>query len=208
MLGQGSILTLTSVADRTSPVQRGKWVMEVLLGTPPPPPPPNVPLLDETSGVANGHTLSTRERMEEHRKNPACNSCHRVIDPLGLALDNFDVTGAWRIKDNEVPIDSVGELYDGTKMNGPAGLRDALMKHSDMVLRSFTENLMTYAIGRRVEYYDMPTVRAIIRDAAKNNYKMSSFILGVVNSPAFKMGSADTTVTTDEAAPRSPSRSR
>jgi cytochrome c551/c552 len=209
LLGQGSILTLTSVADRTSPVQRGKWVMEVLLGTPPPPPPPNVPLLDETSGVANGHTLSTRERMEEHRKNPACNSCHRVIDPLGLALDNFDVTGAWRIKDNEVPIDSAGELYDGTKMNGPAGLRDALLKHSDMVLRSFTENLMTYAIGRRVEYYDMPTVRAIIRDAAKSNYKMSSFILGVVNSPAFKMETADTTLAnTDDAAPRPPSRSR
>jgi len=181
--------------------------MEVLLGTPPPPPPPNVPLLDETAGVANGHPLSTRERMEEHRKNPACNSCHRVIDPLGLALDNFDVTGAWRIKDNEVPIDSDGELYDGTKMSGPAGLRDALMKHSDMVLRSFTENLMTYAIGRRVEYYDMPTVRAIIRDAAKNDYKMSSFILGVVNSPAFKMETADT-LNTDDAAPRSPARSR
>jgi hypothetical protein len=209
LLGQGSILTLTSVADRTSPVQRGKWVMEVLLGTPPPPPPPGVNQnLDETAGASvDGHLRSTRERMEEHRKNPACSSCHRVIDPLGLALDNFDVTGAWRIKDNEVPVDSDGELYDGTKMSGPAGLRDALMKHSDMVLRSFTENLMTYAIGRRVEYYDMPTVRAIIRDAAKNDYKMSSFILGVVNSPAFKMETADT-LNTDEAAPRSPARSR
>jgi hypothetical protein len=199
LLGQGAILTLTSIADRTSPVQRGKWVMEVLLGTPPPPPPPNVPSLDETSGVANGKTLSTRERMEEHRKNPACNSCHRVIDPLGLALDNFDVTGAWRIKDNEVPVDSVGELYDGTKMNGPQGLRDALMKHSDMVLRSFTESLMTYATGRRVEYYDMPTLRAIIRDAARNDNRMSSYILGVINSPAFKMGTADNTVNTDNA---------
>jgi hypothetical protein len=209
LLGQGSILTLTSVADRTSPVQRGKWVMEVLLGTPPPPPPPGVNQnLDETAGASvDGHLRSTRERMEEHRKNPACSSCHRVIDPLGLALDNFDVTGAWRIKDNEVPVDSDGELYDGTKMSGPAGLRDALMKHSDMVLRSFTENLMTYAIGRRVEYYDMPTVRAIIRDAAKNDYKMSSFILGVVNSPAFKMETADT-LNTDDAAPRSPARSR
>ena len=210
LLGQGSILTLTSVADRTSPVQRGKWIMEVLLGSPPPPPPPNVNQnLDETAGAAvDGHLRSTRERMEEHRKNPSCNSCHRVIDPLGLALDNFDVTGAWRIKDNEVPIDSVGELYDGTKMNGPGGLRDALMKHSDVVLRTFTENLMTYALGRRVEYYDMPTIRGIIRDAAKTNYKMSSFILGVVNSPAFKMETADTTVNTDEAAPKSPSRSR
>jgi cytochrome c553 len=210
ILGEGSILTLTSVADRTSPVQRGKWVMEVLLGTPPPPPPPGVNQnLDETAGASvDGHLRSTRERMEEHRKNPACSSCHRVIDPLGLALDNFDVTGAWRIKDNEVPVDSVGELYDGTKMNGPAGLRDALMKHSDMVLRSFTENLMTYAVGRRMEYYDMPTIRAIIRDAAKSNYKMSSFILDIVNSPAFKMETADTTVTTDDAAPKSPSRSR
>ncbi|PYR63557.1 MAG: hypothetical protein DMF91_03130, partial [Acidobacteria bacterium] len=128
LLGQGSILTLTSVADRTSPVLRGKWVMEVLLGTPPPPPPPNVPLLDDsTKPVSGGKRLSTRERMEEHRKDPTCNSCHRVIDPLGLALDNFDVTGAWRIKDNEVPVDAVGDLYDGTKMNGPAGLRQALL---------------------------------------------------------------------------------
>ena len=116
LLGQGSILTLTSVADRTSPVLRGKWVMEVLLGTPPPPPPPNVPALDDSvKANAGGKLLTTRERMEEHRKNPTCASCHRVIDPLGLALDNFDVTGAWRIKDNEVPVDTVGDLYDGTK---------------------------------------------------------------------------------------------
>jgi hypothetical protein len=211
ILGEGSILTLTSVADRTSPVQRGKWVMEVLLGTPPPPPPPNVPALDDTKAVANGHPLSTRERMEEHRKNPACASCHRVIDPLGLSLDNFDVTGAWRIKDNEVPVDSVGDLYDGTKMNGPAGLRAALMKHADLVLLSFTENLMTYALGRRVEYYDMPAVRAIIRDAAKHDNHISSFILGVVNSSAFRMGTADTTLeTTDDAGTtgRSTARSR
>ena len=188
ILGQGSVLTLTSVADRTSPVLRGKWVMEVLLGTPPPPPPPNVPGLDDSvKADAGGKRLTTRERMEEHRKNPTCNSCHRVIDPLGLALENFDVTGAWRIKDNEAPIDSVGDLYDGTKMNGPEGLRQALMKHSDMVLRSFTENLMTYAVGRRVEYPDMPAVRAIIRDAAKTDYRLSSFILGVVNSGAFRM---------------------
>jgi hypothetical protein len=210
LLGQGSILTLTSVADRTSPVQRGKWVMEVLLGTPPPPPPPNVPLLDDTKAVLNGHPLSTRERMEEHRKNPACSSCHRVIDPLGLALENFDVTGAWRIKDNEVPVDSVGDLYDGTKMNGPAGLRQALLQHADLVLLSFTENLMTYALGRRVEYYDMPGIRAIIHDAAKHDNRISAFIVGVVNSGAFKMGTADTTLTTDDDGPanRSASRSR
>ena len=190
LLGQGSILTLTSVADRTSPVQRGKWVMEVLLGSPPPPPPPNVPLLDETKATAGGKMLTTRERMEEHRRNPACTSCHRVIDPLGLALENFDATGAWRIKDNEVPIDSVGDLYDGMKMDGPRGLQQALLKHSDVFLLSFTENLMTYALGRRVEYTDMPAIRAVIRDAAKNEYKLSSFVLGVANSAAFRMAKA------------------
>jgi hypothetical protein len=200
ILGQGSILTLTSVADRTSPVLRGKWVMDVLFGTPPPPPPPNVPALDDSvKAETGGKRLTTRERMEEHRKNPSCNSCHRVIDPLGLALENFDVTGAWRIKDNEAPIDSVGDLYDGTKMHGPEGLREALLKHSDMVLRSFTENLLTYAIGRRVEYADMPTVRAIIKDAAKNDNHMSSFILGIVNSGAFRMAKPEPkAVTTDE----------
>src|SRR3954468_21573021 len=211
LLGQGSILTLTSVADRPSPVQRGKWVMEVLLGSPPPPPPPNVPALDETKGIAGGKMLTTRERMEEHRKNPACTSCHRVIDPLGLALENFDATGAWRIKDNEVPVDSVGDLYDGTKMDGPAGLRQAIMKHSDVFLLSFTENLMTYALGRRVEYSDMPAIRAIVRDAAKNDNRMSSFILGVANSAAFRMAkpAEPRQLTTDAgAAPKSNSSSR
>jgi mono/diheme cytochrome c family protein len=191
IFGHGSILTLTSVADRTSPVQRGKWVMEVLLGSPPPPPPPNVPALDDVKAAIGGKMLTTRERMEEHRKNPACTSCHRVIDPLGLALENFDATGAWRIKDNEVPVDSVGDLYDGTRMEGPAGLRQAIMKHSDVFLLSFTENLMTYALGRRVEYTDMPAIRAIIRDAARQNNRMSSFVLGVVNSAAFRMSNVE-----------------
>jgi Protein of unknown function (DUF1592)/Protein of unknown function (DUF1588)/Protein of unknown function (DUF1587)/Protein of unknown function (DUF1585)/Protein of unknown function (DUF1595) len=193
LLGQGSILTLTSYADRTSPVQRGKWILEVLIGSPPPPPPPNVPLLDDTKAVIGGKNLSTRERMEEHRKNPACTSCHKVIDPLGLSLENFDATGAWRIKDNEVPVDSVGDLYDGTKMDGPAGLRQAMLKHSDVFLLSFTENLMTYALGRRVEYTDMPAIRAILRDAGKSDNRMSAFIQGVVNSAAFRMARADDT---------------
>ena len=201
LLGQGSILVSTSVADRTSPVLRGKWVMDVLLGTPPPPPPPNVPALDDSvKANEGGVTLSTRQRMEQHRKNPTCNACHRFIDPLGLSLENFDATGVWRIKDNEVPVDVVGDLYDGTKINGPDGLRDALLRHQDMVLRSFAENLLTYAIGRRVEYADMPTVRAIVRDAAKSNNKMSAFILGVVNSQAFRMAKVEApakTVTTD-----------
>ena len=191
LFGQGSILTLTSVADRTSPVQRGKWVMEVLLGSPPPPPPPNVPALDDVKAAIGGKNLTTRERMEEHRKNPACTSCHRVIDPLGLALENFDATGAWRIKDNEVLVDAVGDLYDGTRMDGPAGLRQAIMKHSDVFLLSFTENLMTYALGRRVEYTDMPAIRAIIREAGKSNNRMSAFVMGVVNSGAFRTARAD-----------------
>jgi len=192
VVGQGSILTLTSVADRTSPVQRGKWVMEVLLASPPPAPPPNVPSLDDSvKANEGGKMLSTRERMEQHRNNPACNSCHRVIDPLGLALDNFDVTGAWRIKDNEVPVDVMGDLYDGSKIDGPLGLRDAIMKRSDVFLTGFTESLMTYALGRRVEYTDMPAIRTIVRDAQKKQGKMSAFILGVANSAAFRMGSTE-----------------
>ena len=188
ILGHGSILVLTSNADRTSPVYRGKWVMEVLLGSPPPPPPPNVPELDEVKPTASGRTLSVRERMEEHRKNPTCNSCHRVIDPLGLALENYDPTGAWRIKDNEVAVDPVGVLYDGTRVEGPASLRDALLRHKDALVLSFTENLMTYALGRRVETYDLPAIRTIVKDAAQNGYKMSSFINGVGRSAAFQMG--------------------
>ena len=192
LLGHGSILTLTSVADRTSPVQRGKWVMEVLLASPPPAPPPNVPLLDDSAkATADGRMLTTRQRMEQHRANPQCTSCHRVIDPLGLALENFDVTGAYRIKDNEVPVDVVGDLYDGTRMDGPSGLRDALLKHADMFLGSFTESLMTYALGRRLEYTDMPAVRAIVREAGKQGDTFSAYVLGVVNSSAFKMAAVD-----------------
>jgi mono/diheme cytochrome c family protein len=188
LLGQGSILTLTSVADRTSPVLRGKWVMDVLLGTPPPPPPPNVPALDDSvKATEGGKMLTTRQRMEEHRKNPTCAGCHRFMDPLGLSLENFDVTGAWRIKDNEMPVDVAGDMYDGSKINGPAGLREGLLRHQDMVLRSFTENLMTYAIGRRIEYGDMPAVRQIVASAAKHDNHFSAFILGVVNSAAFRM---------------------
>jgi hypothetical protein len=195
ILGQGSVLTMTSIADRTSPVLRGKWVMEVLLASPPPAPPPNVPTLEETKGNHGMKVLSVRERMEEHRKNPACTSCHKVIDPLGLALENFDVTGAWRIRDNGVPVDAAGVLYDGTKMANPVDLRAALVKHSDAVIMSFTQSLMTYALGRRVEFYDMPTIRSIVRTAAQNENRMSSFILGVVKSPAFLMSRADETET-------------
>jgi len=197
VLGQGSVLLLTSIADRTSPVLRGKWVMEVLLGSPPPPPPPNVPLLEETKAIDEGKTLSTRERMEMHRTNPSCNSCHRVIDPLGLALENFDVTGVWRIRDNGVSVDPVGDLYDGTKLDGPIALRSALLKHQDVFMLSFTESLMTYALGRRVESYDMPAIRQIVRDAKAKNYRFSAFISGVANSAAFRMGRVAPVETTD-----------
>ncbi len=199
LLGQGSVLVLTSVADRTSPVMRGKWIMEVLLGSPPPPPPANVPALEATNNTLGGKILSTRERMEEHRKNPACVSCHRVIDPLGLALDNFDVTGKWRIKDNGVPVDAAGVMYDGTKIDGPAGLRAGLLKHQDVFLQTFTENLMTYALGRRVEYYDMPTVRAIVRQASKADLRLSSFVLGIINSDAFQRRAKEAAQTTASA---------
>ena len=198
LLGQGSILALTSVADRTSPVLRGKWVMEVLLASPPPAPPPNVPTLDETKAESGDHQLTTRQRMEQHRANPACTSCHKVIDPLGLALENFDVTGKWRLRDNGAPVDPVGDLYDGTRMDGPAGLRAALLKHQDMFVLSFTERLMTYSLGRRVEYFDLPTIRKITRDAAKSNNRFSAFVMGVVTSRAFQMSKADAVDTTVE----------
>ena len=193
ILGKGSMLALTSVADRTSPVMRGLWVMEVLLGTHPPAPPPNVPALDEVK--SSTRLLSVREKMEEHRANPACTSCHRVIDPLGLALENFDVTGRWRIKDADLPIDATGELYDGSPIEGPVGLRNAILKRKDVFLLSFTESLMTYALGRRVEHFDLPTVRAITRAAEAQDYRMSSFILGIVASDAFQMSRLEQTDT-------------
>ena len=202
ILGHGSILMLTSVADRTSPVQRGKWIMETLLGSPPPPPPPNVPALEDTKAATDtGRSLSVRERMEQHRKDPTCNSCHRVIDPLGLALENFDVVGAWRIKDNGVPLDTLAKLYDGTELNGPVSLRKALVDHADSVIRNFTENLMAYALGRRVEYYDQPTVRAIVKKAGQNGNRFSSFVLGIVNSGAFQMAKAEAPITTEAPQP-------
>lgn len=187
ILTHGSVLVLTSVADRTSPVMRGKWVMEVMMGTPPPAPPPNVPPFDATKGDNGGKMLTVRERMETHRANPACMSCHRVIDPIGLSLENFDVTGKYRIKDSGVPVDTAGTLYDGSQVAGAQGLRDALLRHQDLFLLSFTENLMTYALGRRVEPQDMWAVRKVINDASKKGLKISAFIQGVATSPLFTM---------------------
>jgi mono/diheme cytochrome c family protein len=197
LLGHGSILTETSHADRTSPVVRGKWVMEVLLGTPPPPPPPNVPDLEATAEAEDGRLRTVRERMEQHRANPACASCHRMIDPIGLALENFDVTGAWRIRDNGMPVDAASALYDGTPLKGPDDLHKALGKRSTSLVRTFTENLMTYALGRRLTYADMPLVRGIVHQAEAADSRLSAFVVGVVKSPAFRMKAAD--VSTDAA---------
>ncbi len=187
LLGQASILTLTSHATRTSIVDRGKWVMEVFLHNPPPPPPPGVPDLEATPGTLEGRILTVRERMEQHRDNAMCRSCHQMMDPIGLPLENFDATGKWRLRDNGMPIDSRSELWDGTPVQTPADLRAALLKRRESLLRTFNRNLMAYALGRRVEYYDMPTIRAITRQSAAQQHRISSYIMGVVNSPAFRM---------------------
>ena len=185
VLGHASVLAITSHANRTSPVNRGLWVMEVLLGTEPPPPPP-VPALDQTAASEDGEFLTTRQRLAMHRADPTCNSCHQFIDPMGVALENFDVTGKWRTREDGRPLDSSDELWDGTLLEGPADLRAAILERRESVLRNFTENMMAYALGRRVEYFDMPTVRQIVREAQEDDYRMSNFILGVVTSDQFQ----------------------
>lgn len=195
ILGHGSMLVQTSYGNRTSPVLRGKWVMEVLLGTPPPPPPPNVPTLDESTASEDvpAGRLTTGDRLRMHRANPTCNSCHQLIDPIGMALDNFDVTGQWRTRENGVPLDTQGEFYDGSEISTPASLADVLMRRPIPFVRHFTQNLMTYALGRRVDYSDQPAVRAIAQSAADNDYRLSSFVLGVVTSDQFRLKRAATT---------------
>jgi hypothetical protein len=189
LLGQASILTLTSASNRTSPVGRGKYVMEVLLGTPPPPPPPNVPALKENAEGAKA--VSVRQRMEEHRKNPACAGCHKFMDPIGFSLENYNAVGAWRTNDNGFRVDASGQLYDGSKLDGPASLRNALLKHSDAFVQSFTENLLAYGLGRVLQISDMPVVRSIGAQAAENDNRFSSFVFGVVQSAPFQMRKAD-----------------
>ena len=187
ILGHGSILTSTSHANRTSPTDRGKWVMEVLLGTPPPPPPP-VPALDETESTSDdGRRLTTRERLEIHSENPTCNSCHQFMDPIGLALDNFDVTGQWRLRERDLPLDTRGQLYDGTEISTPGELVDALLERPIPLVRTFTENLLAYALGRQIEWYDKATVRSIADRAAEEDYRVTEFIMGVIESPPFQM---------------------
>ena len=184
LLGQGAILTATSYDNRTSPVTRGKWVLENLLGTPPPPPPPNVPFLREQG--AGDEVLTMRERMEEHRANPACASCHQLMDPLGFALENFDGIGGWRTVEGETPIDSSGELPDGTPFQGPSELRRALLTKREGFVTTVTEKLLTYALGRGLEYYDAPAARQVIREAAPSDYRLSSLILAIVQSTPFQ----------------------
>jgi mono/diheme cytochrome c family protein len=190
LLGKGSFLSITWTQNfRSSPVKRGVWVLENILGTPPPEPPPNVPALED-SNDKSGKILTLREQMTVHRKNQPCAGCHRIMDPIGFALENFDADGKWRTKqggDGGTPIDAAVELYDGQQADGPAGLRQALLRYSPQFVRMFTEKMMTYALGRGVEYYDMPVLRSIVKDAAKDNGRFSAIVLGIVKSPQFQM---------------------
>ena len=186
LLGQGSILAVTSYATRTAPTIRGKWLLENILGTPPPPPPPNVPSLDVKTGQ-DGKPLTMRQQMEIHRANPVCASCHSRMDPLGFALENFDATGRWRTKDGNAAIDPSGLLPDGTRFQGPAELRKILLSHPDQFVTTVTEKLLTYATGRGVEYYDQPAIRKIMHQAAPGGYRWSALILGIAKSEPFQM---------------------
>jgi hypothetical protein len=193
LLGKGAILAVTSRATRTSPVVRGKWILDNILNAPPPPPLPNVPPLPEPD--ESGQVLSMRERMEAHRRNPVCANCHRMFDPIGLAMENFDAVGRWRARDGGslgVPIDASGELLDGTKVDGVVSLRRALLRQPEMFVGTVVEKLMTYALGRGVAADDMPSVRAIIRDASGREYRFSSLVLGIVRpgSPAWRHAEA------------------
>jgi hypothetical protein len=185
LLGQGSFLLVTSVATRTSPVERGKWILENLLGTPPPLPPPNVPPLKGNEGAALPTSL--RQRMEQHRQNPVCAACHKIMDPIGFSLENFDLVGRWRTTDDGTKIDATGQLVDGTKLDGPASLRQALLSRSNVFVQTMIEKLLIFGTGRALTYHDMPVVREIAREAARNNNRFSSLILGIVKSEPFQM---------------------
>jgi hypothetical protein len=185
LLGHASILTVTSYPNRTSPVLRGKFVLENVLGTPPPPPLPNVPALVENQAGKVARTL--RERLAEHRANPVCATCHDVMDPIGLGLENFDAIGKWRTKEPGGAIDAHGQLVDGRPIDGAAALREALTVDPEQFARVFTEKLLTYALGRGLEAYDMPTVRRIVREAADDDYRFSALVQGIANSTPFRM---------------------
>jgi hypothetical protein len=185
LLGHGSILAVTSHAERTSPVVRGKWILENILGTPVPPPPPDVPQLKENKEGEKPRTM--REQMAEHRANPTCAACHKIMDPIGFALENFDAVGAWRTHEAGTPIDASGELGDGTKIDGVVALRRALIGRPDVFVGTMTEKLMTYALGRGLDYHDMPALRAVVRESRRENYRFSSLVLGIVRSVPFRM---------------------
>jgi len=189
LLGQGSILAVTSYATRTSPVLRGKWVLENLLSSPPPPPPPDVPAL-KVEGPEPGKTLTMREAMTQHRANPACAGCHARMDPIGFSMENFDALGQWRERDSGTTIDASGVLPDGTRFEGIPGLRKMLLEHSDEFVSTVTEKLLMYAVGRNLQHYDAPAVREIVRGAARDKYTMTSLVLGVVKSTPFQMREA------------------
>jgi hypothetical protein len=185
LLGQGSVLTVSSYATRTSPVIRGKWILTNILGSPPPPPPPNVPPLKETADA--GKVLTMRERMAEHRANPACAGCHKLMDPIGFSLENYDAVGRWRTTEGGMPVDTAGGLPDGSTFTGAAGLRQALLSNPELFVTTTAEKLLTYALGRGVEENDAPAVRGIVRAARSNDYRFSSLVLGIVNSTPFQM---------------------
>jgi hypothetical protein len=189
LLGHGSILTATSLADRTTVVGRGKWILENLLAAPPPAPPPDIPPLPEHK--SGGKVLTLRERMQQHRANTVCASCHARMDPLGFALENFDATGQWRTHEAGAPVDATAELPDGTRFEGPVGLRQMLLSQRDQLTTAATEKLLTYALGRGLAYYDMPAVRTIVRSAAADDYRLQTIVLGVVNSVPFRMKSVE-----------------
>ncbi|HYP13260.1 MAG TPA: DUF1592 domain-containing protein, partial [Bryobacteraceae bacterium] len=185
LLRHGSILTVTSYATRTSPVIRGKWVLDNILGVPPPPPPATVPALKENAST--GKALSIRERMAQHRADPACSGCHQLMDPVGFSLENYDAVGRWRTVDGRLPIDTAGSLPDGTKFDGVQGLQKALLSRPHAFATTLSEKLLTYALGRGVEHYDAPAVRKVVRESEAGNFKFSSFIVGIVNSTPFQM---------------------
>ncbi len=185
LLGQASILTVTSYPTRTSPVQRGKWILTNVLGIPPNPPPPNIPALKERSDTGKPTTL--RERMEEHRTNPTCAGCHRMMDPIGFSLENFDALGQWRTTDEGVKIDPSGTVFNGAKVDGPASLRQMLTSRPEVFVGVLIEKMLTYGLGRGVQYYDMPAVRSVVRDAGHNDFRFSSIVLGIVKSAPFQM---------------------
>jgi len=186
LLGKGAILMGTSYANRTAPVLRGAWVLEVITGTPPHAPPPAIPALKEN--VPGAQPLTIRQRMQMHRSQPSCNACHGLMDPIGMSLENFDAMGKWQNKDAETGtlIDTAGKMANGQSVNGPDDLRKALAAHADQFNQTFTVNLLTYALGRTVEYFDMPVVRQIVRDADRNGDRFSAIVLGIVSSPQFQ----------------------